>query len=102
MPGKTGTCLIIKNISPPLKPLLSALIKARSVCRTDWHPLAYKRVDKKSGYIILPYPHMEEIKTGPFVFHDKMKLKTDYKANGVRVVPHGIARYGAYLAKALS
>jgi 2,3,4,5-tetrahydropyridine-2-carboxylate N-succinyltransferase len=39
------------------------------------------------------------IKVGPFVFHDKMKLKTDYKERGVRVVPHGIARYGAYLAK---
>ena len=42
---------------------------------------------------------MEEIKVGPFVFHDKMKLKTDYKKTGVRVVPHAIARYGAYLAK---
>jgi len=41
---------------------------------------------------------MEEIKVGPFVFHDKMKLKTNYKEAGVRVVPHGIARYGAYLA----
>src|SRR3546814_6102840 len=42
---------------------------------------------------------MEEVATGPFVFHDKMKLKTNYKELGVRVVPHGIARYGAYLAK---
>jgi 2,3,4,5-tetrahydropyridine-2-carboxylate N-succinyltransferase len=32
-------------------------------------------------------------------FHDKMKLKTNYKELGVRVVPHAIARYGAYLAK---
>jgi 2,3,4,5-tetrahydropyridine-2-carboxylate N-succinyltransferase len=42
---------------------------------------------------------MQEIEVGPFVFHDKMKLKTDYKKTGVRVVPHAIARYGAYLAK---
>jgi 2,3,4,5-tetrahydropyridine-2-carboxylate N-succinyltransferase len=42
---------------------------------------------------------MEEIKVGPFVFNDKMKLKTDYVEAGVRVVPHGVARYGAYLAK---
>ena len=40
---------------------------------------------------------MEEITVGPFVFHDKMKLKTDYKKAGVRVVPHGLARYGAHL-----
>jgi 2,3,4,5-tetrahydropyridine-2-carboxylate N-succinyltransferase len=42
---------------------------------------------------------MKEIEVGPFVFHDKMKLKTDYKETGVRVVPNAIARYGAYLAK---
>jgi 2,3,4,5-tetrahydropyridine-2,6-dicarboxylate N-succinyltransferase len=41
---------------------------------------------------------MEEIKAGPFVFHDKMKLKTNFKEAGVRVVPHGLARYGSYLA----
>jgi 2,3,4,5-tetrahydropyridine-2-carboxylate N-succinyltransferase len=28
-----------------------------------------------------------------------MKLKTNFKEQGVRVVPHGLARYGAYLAK---
>lgn len=32
-------------------------------------------------------------------FHDKMALKRNYSELGVRVVPHAIARYGAYLAK---
>ena len=32
-------------------------------------------------------------------FHDKMELKSNYKELGVRVVPHAIARYGAFLAK---
>ncbi len=54
---------------------------------------------KKAVILYFPIREMEEIKVGPFVFHDKMKLKTDYKQTGVRVVPHGIARYGAYLAK---
>src|SRR6201989_2667124 len=54
---------------------------------------------KKAVVLYFPTRQMEEIKTGPFVFHDKMKLKTDYKQTGVRVVPHGIARYGAHLAK---
>ncbi|MBB6110750.1 MULTISPECIES: 2,3,4,5-tetrahydropyridine-2,6-dicarboxylate N-succinyltransferase [Mucilaginibacter] len=54
---------------------------------------------KKAVVLYFPTRQMEEIKVGPFVFHDKMKLKTNYKAAGVRVVPHGIARYGAYLAK---
>ena len=35
----------------------------------------------------------------PFEFYDKMLLKKNYKALGVRAVPHAVARYGAYLAK---
>lgn len=35
----------------------------------------------------------------PFEFYDKMLLKKDYAALGVRAVPHAVARYGAYLAK---
>ena len=42
---------------------------------------------------------MEKIELGPFVFHDKMKLKQNYVEIGVRVVPHALARYGSYLAK---
>ncbi|MDN5287440.1 MAG: 2,3,4,5-tetrahydropyridine-2,6-dicarboxylate N-succinyltransferase [Mucilaginibacter sp.] len=54
---------------------------------------------KKAVVLYFPTREMNEIKVGPFVFHDKMKLKTNYKEAGVRVVPHGIARYGAFLAK---
>jgi len=54
---------------------------------------------KKAVILYFPIRQMEEISVGPFVFHDKMKLKTDYMETGVRVVPHAIARYGAYLAK---
>ncbi len=35
----------------------------------------------------------------PFEFYDKMLLKKDFKSLGVRVVPHAVARYGAYLAR---
>lgn len=54
---------------------------------------------KKAVILYFPIREMHEITVGPFVFHDKMKLKTNFKELGVRVVPHGIARYGAYLAK---
>lgn len=54
---------------------------------------------KKAVILYFPIREMHEINVGPFVFHDKMKLKTNYKELGVRVVPHGIARYGAYLGK---
>jgi 2,3,4,5-tetrahydropyridine-2,6-dicarboxylate N-succinyltransferase len=54
---------------------------------------------KKAVILYFPIREMSEITVGPFVFHDKMKLKTNYREIGVRVVPHGIARYGAYLSK---
>jgi 2,3,4,5-tetrahydropyridine-2-carboxylate N-succinyltransferase len=40
---------------------------------------------------------MQTIELGPFEFHDKMALKKEYASQGVRVVPHAVARYGAHL-----
>ncbi len=54
---------------------------------------------KKAVIMYFPIQQMETIEVGPFEFHDKIKLKKNYKALGVRVVPHAIARYGAYLSK---
>jgi 2,3,4,5-tetrahydropyridine-2,6-dicarboxylate N-succinyltransferase len=54
---------------------------------------------KKAVILYFPIRRMETLHAGPMEFHDKMKLKTDYAGLGVRVVPHGIARYGSYLAK---
>lgn len=53
---------------------------------------------KKAVILYFPIKQMGETKAGPFVFHDKMDLKTDYKEKGVRVVPMASARYGAFLA----
>ncbi len=54
---------------------------------------------KKAVILYFPIQQMETLEAGPMEFHDKMKLKKNYAALGVRVVPHGIARYGSYLAK---
>ncbi len=54
---------------------------------------------KKAVVLYFPIRKMETIKIGPLEFHDKMKLKNNYASKGVRVVPHAIARFGAYLAK---
>ncbi|GAB4251753.1 MAG: 2,3,4,5-tetrahydropyridine-2,6-dicarboxylate N-succinyltransferase [Vicingaceae bacterium] len=54
---------------------------------------------KKAVVLYFPIQKMQTIEIGPFEFHDKMQLKKDYERLGVRVVPHAIARYGAYLAK---
>ena len=53
---------------------------------------------KKAVVLYFPLRQMETIEVGPFEFHDKMALKTGYKEKGVRVVPHAIARYGAFIA----
>jgi 2,3,4,5-tetrahydropyridine-2-carboxylate N-succinyltransferase len=54
---------------------------------------------KKAVILYFPIRDMSVSEAGPFVFHDKMALKTNYKELGVRVVPGGIARYGAFLSK---
>lgn len=53
---------------------------------------------KKAVVLYFPIQQMETIETGPFEFHDKIPLKTGYADQQVRVVPHAIARHGAYLA----
>jgi len=54
---------------------------------------------KKAVIMYFPIQKMETIEVGPFEFHDKIALKKGYESLGVRVVPHAVARYGAYIAK---
>lgn len=53
---------------------------------------------KKAVIMYFPIRQMETIEVSPFEFHDKIPLKTGYKEKGIRVVPHAVARYGAYIA----
>ena len=53
---------------------------------------------KKAVVLYFPIRKMETLEAGPLEFHDKMKLKTNYKQLGIRVVPHAVSRYGAYIA----
>ncbi len=52
---------------------------------------------KKAVILYFPLRKMETIECFPFEFHDKMDLKRNYAELGVRVVPHAIARYGAFI-----
>jgi 2,3,4,5-tetrahydropyridine-2,6-dicarboxylate N-succinyltransferase len=54
---------------------------------------------KKAVILYFPIRKMELTEVGPFQFYDKIPLKTNYDKQGVRVVPHAIARYGAFLAE---
>ena len=42
---------------------------------------------------------MEISEAGPLQFHDKIPLKKNYDKLGIRVVPHGVARYGSFINK---
>ena len=53
---------------------------------------------KKAVILYFPINDMETMECSPFEFHDKIALKHGYAVQGVRVVPHAVARYGAYLA----
>ncbi len=54
---------------------------------------------KKAVILYFPIQQMETIEVGPFEFHDKIPLKKNLKEAGIRVVPHGLIRYGSFVAK---
>ena len=53
---------------------------------------------KKAVVLYFPIQKMETLEAGPMEFHDKIPLKKGYKEKGIRVVPHAIARHGAYIS----
>lgn len=54
---------------------------------------------KKAVILYFPLQEMRLFRAGDLEFHDKIPLKQGFQELGVRVVPHAIARYGAYVAK---
>ncbi len=53
---------------------------------------------KKAVILYFPIQPMRKMEAGELEWYDKMELKHGYEALGVRVVPHAVARYGAYIA----
>ena len=53
---------------------------------------------KKAIIMYFPIQEMRTMRSGELEWYDKMELKHDYEKLGVRVVPHAVARYGAYIA----
>jgi 2,3,4,5-tetrahydropyridine-2,6-dicarboxylate N-succinyltransferase len=54
---------------------------------------------KKSILMLFSLRGMETIENGPFEYADKLPLKTDFAAAGVRVVPGASARWGSFLSR---
>ena len=53
---------------------------------------------KKAVVLYFPIQKMETFEVGIFEYHDKMPLKQNYAAKGIRVVPNAVARHGAYIS----
>ncbi|MFC4720907.1 2,3,4,5-tetrahydropyridine-2,6-dicarboxylate N-succinyltransferase [Geojedonia litorea] len=53
---------------------------------------------KKAVVLYFPIQKMETFEVGIFEYHDKIPLKRGYAAKGIRVVPHAVARHGAYIS----
>lgn len=62
----------------------------------NWHVNEWV---KKAVVLYFPIQQMETYEVGIFEYHDKIPLKRNYAEKGIRVVPHAVARHGAYISK---
>ena len=53
---------------------------------------------KKAVVLYFPIQKMETLEAGIFEYHDKIPLKRNFEARGIRVVPNAVARHGSYIA----
>lgn len=70
-------------------------VNATETEHTPWHVNQWV---KQAILLYFRSQGMRPEEVGPFHYHDKIPLKTDYANQGVRVVPPATARYGAYLS----
>src|SRR5690554_6710746 len=85
----------VKTIEAVIEALDKGDLRVAEPVNGDWQVNEWV---KKAVVMYFPIRKMETIEVGPFEFHDKMALKTNYKELGVRVVPPAVARYGAYIS----
>lgn len=53
---------------------------------------------KKAVLLYFPLCGMQTMEAGPMEYRDKIALKHGFEAQGIRVAPPAVARYGSYLA----
>ena len=85
-----------ETITAVIKQLYPGELRVASPMEQGWQVNEWV---KKAVVLYFPIQKMETLEAGPMEFHDKMPLKRGYKEKGIRVVPHAIARHGAYISK---
>ncbi len=91
--NKPETELVINSI---IEKLDKGILRVAEPGETAWKVNDFV---KKAVILYFPLRKMETLHSGILEFHDKIPLKTGYKELGIRVVPHAVARYGAYISK---
>jgi len=85
----------IEAIEKVIDQLDSGLLRVASPENGKWQVHEWV---KKAVVLYFPIKKMETLEAGILEFHDKIPLKKNYADKGIRVVPHAIARHGAYVA----
>jgi len=86
---------VVELIERIIARLDNGTLRAASPNGNEW---IVNETVKKAVILYFPTRNMEVSEAGVLQFHDKIPLKTNYKALGIRVVPHAVARYGSYIA----
>lgn len=87
---------VVKTIESIIEDIDKGRLRCAEPTENGWHVNEWV---KKAVILYFPTRKMETIEAGPLEFHDKIPLKKNYKELGIRVVPHAVARYGAYISK---
>lgn len=85
----------IKNIRKVIDLLDSGKLRVAEPIANGWQVNEWV---KKAVVLYFPIQKMETLQAGPLEFHDKIPLKRGYAEKGIRVVPHAVARHGAYIS----
>ncbi len=89
-----------ENVQDAVRQVIELLDKGKvRVAEPDGDDWKVNLWVKKAVSLYFPIQKMETIEVGPFEFHDKIPLKTNYAEAGVRVVPPAVARYGSFQEK---
>ena len=86
----------IKAIHSVIEDLDNGVLRVAEPTKNEW---IVNEWVKKAVVLYFPIQKMKTIEVGPLEFHDKIPLKKNYAEKGIRVVPHAVARKGAYISK---
>ena len=85
-----------KYIKKTIENLDKGLIRIAEKKHNKWYVNQWV---KKAILLYFKTQKMNTIELGPFEFCDKIPLKSGFKKQNIRVVPHAIIRYGSYVSQ---